>query len=109
MGKTFVWSLKNGEIEEITISPQDFGLEEHSLDLVCGGDSSVNSKIFLDLLEGKASRAITDFVLMNSAALLLVAGKVDTLKDGVELARESIRSGSAKSVLDRFINLSGNA
>lgn len=45
---------------------------------------------------------ILDFVLLNAAALLVVSGIASDFKDGVSRARESIRSGKAKSVLESF-------
>ena len=62
----------------------------------------------LALLDG-AEGAVTDFVLMNAAAALQVAGKVPTLPEGVALARTSIASGRAREVLDRYIALSQEA
>lgn len=45
---------------------------------------------------------ILDFVLLNAAALLVVSGIASDFKDGVGRARESIRSGNAKNVLEAF-------
>lgn len=55
-----------------------------------------------DDLEGP----ILDFVLMNAAALLFVAGKAGSLKDCVYLARESISSGRALNELQSFVKKS---
>jgi anthranilate phosphoribosyltransferase len=54
------------------------------------------------LFNGTASGPVLDFVLLNSAALLFVSGKAASLKDGVNLARQSISSGSALKELERF-------
>ena len=53
-----------------------------------------------------AEGAVTDFVLMNAAAALFVAGAAPDLKSGVTLARDSIASGRAREVLDHYIALS---
>jgi anthranilate phosphoribosyltransferase len=54
-------------------------------------------------LDGSSNQAILDFVLLNSAALLFVAGKASTLPDAVNLARQSIKDGKAKAALQAFI------
>jgi anthranilate phosphoribosyltransferase len=61
-----------------------------------------------DLLNGTLSGAILDFVLLNSAALLFVAGMAKDLKHGVELARKSISSGQARIQFDLFRNATIN-
>lgn len=97
-----VWDLKDGAINEFTISSQDFGLDEHRLELVKGGDAAYNSNMMIDLLEGRLQGPVLDFVLMNSAALLFVAGRVNDLKEGVQVARQSIAGGGAKKALEDF-------
>lgn len=46
--------------------------------------------------------SITDYVLINSAALLHVSGRAKDWKQGVEMARESIQSGGAKAAFEAF-------
>ena len=58
----------------------------------------------MDLLNGK-SGAYRDAVLLNSAAALVVAEKSHDLASGVEIAREAIDSGKAKSTLERLIKI----
>lgn len=84
------------------VSPDDFGLSEHKLASVKGGDAAFNSGTMKSLLDGTLSGPVLDFVLINSAALLFVAGKAKSLKEGVTLARQSISSGNAKKELDNF-------
>ncbi|KAI8852698.1 glycosyl transferase family, a/b domain-containing protein [Chytridium lagenaria] len=102
VGMTTVWSIENGAITEMTISPADFGLSEHPISSVAGGDAPHNADLMMQLLSGTLDGPILDFVLMNCAALLLVAGKATDLKNGVELARQSIASGKAKAALLEF-------
>ncbi|KAJ3252813.1 anthranilate phosphoribosyltransferase [Boothiomyces macroporosus] len=106
-GETFVWETQaDGSIAELVISPKDFGLPEHPLSAVKGGDAAHNSNTMTDLLDGNLSGPVLDFVLLNSAALLFVSGKVTSLPDGVELARKSINDGQAKEALASFIKMS---
>lgn len=77
-------------------------MKEHPLTAVKGGDSTHNSKVMHTLLNGDLTGPILDFVLLNTAALLYVAGKANTLIEAVALARLSINSGSAKKAFDIF-------
>ncbi|TFK48840.1 anthranilate phosphoribosyltransferase [Heliocybe sulcata] len=106
-GETYVWELKNGDIEEKRISPASFGLEAHPLIKVAGGTPQENSETFKALLTSGESipeevRPVLDFVLMNASALLVVAGVTRDLQEGVELARKSITSGRAWEALQKF-------
>ncbi|KAF9189569.1 anthranilate phosphoribosyltransferase [Haplosporangium sp. Z 767] len=104
-GETHVWKLVDGEIIEEDISPKQFGLPSHSLTEVKGGGPMENAQILDDLLNNKfksPGHPILDFVLLNAAALLVVAGKTDNFEDAVILARESVESGKALQVLEGF-------
>ncbi|RKO83112.1 glycosyl transferase, partial [Blyttiomyces helicus] len=105
-GPTNVWSLAiDGTITEETITPEEsFGLKSHPLTAVSGGDPTDNAAPMRALLGDKLphDHPVLNFVLLNSAALLFVSGKVATLPEGVEAARESIRSGKALDALERF-------
>lgn len=68
-GLTYVWDLKDGEINEMTITPADFGLDSHPISSVRGGDPSDNAYVMQELLDGNVEGPILDFVLMNSAAV----------------------------------------
>ena len=94
-GSTLVWEISNGNITNFEISPKDFGLECHSLDSVKGSKQE-NTRNMTDLLNGKIQDGpLLDFVLLNSAALLYVSGLATDLKNGVQIAKDSIYSGKA--------------
>ncbi|MDA7429040.1 anthranilate phosphoribosyltransferase [Primorskyibacter aestuariivivens] len=98
-GPTAVAELKDGKITSREVHPEDAGLPVHPFRDILGGTPEENGKAFAGLLAGEPS-AYRDAVLLNSAAALLVAGKADDLKSGVELAAESIDSGAAKAKID---------
>jgi anthranilate phosphoribosyltransferase len=98
--------LSGEEIEEIEITPEDAGLERAPLKVVTGGDVNENAARLKALLAGEASRAEEDIVILNTAALLTTAGKAATLKEGAALARDSLSSGRAGQVLERFVEAS---
>ena len=99
-----VAALKDGVITEFDIHPEDAGLPEHPFEAIMGGSPADNAIAFRALLNG-APGAYRDAVLLNSAAALLVAGKVNDLKSGVEMARNSIDSGAARARLDALARI----
>ncbi|KAF5353921.1 hypothetical protein D9756_007099 [Leucocoprinus leucothites] len=106
-GPTWVWELKDGQVTEGTLTPEDFGLNRHGLNKVAGGSPEENAETFIRLLNsgGKVPEdliPILEFVLMNASALLVVAGVAKDYKEGTELARESVLSGKAWRALEIF-------
>ncbi|KAJ3120951.1 anthranilate phosphoribosyltransferase [Nowakowskiella sp. JEL0407] len=109
-GITTVWEFGgSGEIAEKEIRPSDFGIMEHSLQSVKGGDSAFNGQIMTDLLSGKlsAGNPIFDWVTLNAAALIYLSEihGVKDLKGALELAKDSIKSGKALESLEKFQKL----
>jgi anthranilate phosphoribosyltransferase len=84
------------------IVSEDAGLPRHPLSAIRGGDPEHNALALRQLLLG-ATGAYRDAVLLNAAAALMVAGKVDNLVDGVEEAREALDAGLANALLDCWI------
>ncbi|WP_297838701.1 anthranilate phosphoribosyltransferase [uncultured Roseibium sp.] len=101
-GPTAIAELKNGTIRSFEISPEDVGLAVSDPKDLKGGLPSENAKALRDVLAG-AKNAYRDVVLFNAAASLLVADKVETLKDGAEMAAQSIDSGSAADTLEKLV------
>lgn len=100
--------LKDGNLETKKISATDVGLAIHSSELLAGGEPIDNVKIFHAVLDGQQS-ACLDAVLFNAGAMIYVSGKVDSIKIGVELAREAVESGKAKNKLAQWIEFSNNS
>ncbi|MBE0607744.1 MAG: anthranilate phosphoribosyltransferase [Dehalococcoidia bacterium] len=102
---THAWIVGDGAVAERDLTPEDFGLPRHALAAVAGGDAQQNAGDILAILDG-SDGAKTDFVVMNAAAALWVAGRAEDLAGGVVLAREAIASGKAREVLDFYVALS---
>ena len=90
-----VVALADGALREFDIHPEDAGLPLHPFEAILGGSPAENAAAFRALLSG-ATGAYRDAVLLNAAAALIVADRVTSLKDGVEVARESLDSGAAR-------------
>jgi len=102
-GKTFVCELKDGKVTEYTISPEDFGIKKSNPEDLKGGTPEINAKIALDILKGE-NGAKRDISILNSGAAIYVAGKAESLLDGIGKAKESIDSGEALKKLEILIN-----
>jgi len=101
---TQVAVLEDGKVRGREVHPEDAGLPVHPFRDILGGTPSENAEAFRALLAG-AKSAYRDAVLLNAAAALVVADKVSDLRDGVELAAESIDSGAAKSRVDALARI----
>lgn len=106
-GITYVAELKNGHIREFEITPEQAGLKRATIEDIKGGDAEENARRLEALLDGTKD-AYRDIVLLNAAAALIVAGKVSTLIDGVEMARKNIDNGNAKEVLDKLVKITNS-
>lgn len=102
-GKNKVAFLKEGKIEEIEISPQDLGLKVSTLEEIQGGSAQENKDIILNIFENKEKGAKRDVVVLNSAAGLYVANKVNSLEEGIKYAQEIIDSKKALKKLNEMI------
>ncbi len=106
-GSTFVAELKNGEITEYEIKPEDVGLPLTPLSYLLGGDTAHNAAAIRSLFEGTQS-AFRNIVLYNAGAALKIGGKAETLPEGVMLAAELIDSGKAKSAMENWITFTNS-
>jgi len=107
-GPSSVVALMDGAISQFDITPQDAGLPTHPFEAILGGSPKENGDAFRALLAGEHS-AYRDAVLLNAAAALLVASKVSSLPDGVEIATESVDSGAALGKVEALARLTSEA
>jgi anthranilate phosphoribosyltransferase len=105
LGKTAISRLNGGKITTVKISPKDLGVKQTSVQFLQGGASEENAEISFRILNDVFSNgdARTDIVLVNAAAGLIVSGKAQNFSEGIELAKESIRSGSAYAKLKDLV------
>jgi anthranilate phosphoribosyltransferase len=103
--KTLVWELKEGTISSYRVDPVELGLSYVSKNAVRGGDAQHNAYLVKRVLSGDPG-PFRDFVLLNSAGVLVAGDKASTLKEGVALAREVVNSKAAIAKLEGLIKLS---
>ncbi|ACO04266.1 MAG TPA: anthranilate phosphoribosyltransferase [Persephonella sp.] len=99
---TMVAEVDGGDISVYSVKPEDFGIERASLDDIRGGDLDFNLQIALDILEGKDRSRKTDFVSLNAGFAFHAVGVVDSVKEGIELAKETIYSKKAYEILEKL-------
>ncbi len=101
-GPTFVAELKDGKVTTFEVSPEDAGLTPARPEDLKGGDGAHNAAALRAVMEGQAG-PYRDVTLYNAAGALIVAGKAQDLKQGVEIAAAAIDGGQAKAALDSMV------
>jgi anthranilate phosphoribosyltransferase len=99
---TMVGELKDGEVREYEIHPEDFGLHMKS-NRGLKVDGAAESKAMVEEALGNVEGTPREIVVFNAGAALYTAGIAGSIAEGIERARESIASGSAKKKLDVFV------
>jgi len=101
-GTSFVAELNNGKVETFEVTPEMAGLKRAPLAALKGGEPAENAAQLRAILGG-GQGPLTDIVLLNAAAALIVAGKAKDLRAGVALGTKSIASGAAKRALEKLV------
>jgi anthranilate phosphoribosyltransferase len=104
-GVTHVAEWREGGVRLFNITPEAVGLPRAALGDLRGGGPTENAREIRALLAG-AHGPYRDIVLINAAAAFLVADKVETLREGVELASHAIDTGEAQASLEKLVAIS---
>jgi anthranilate phosphoribosyltransferase len=100
IGPTRISELKDGRVKTYLLDPSILGIQKTSVDALAPGKSAGESgELLLTVLQGDSGPR-RDIVLLNAAAALVVAGVVEDLKEGLELAAKSVDSGAAMGALE---------
>ncbi|MDY5839199.1 MAG: anthranilate phosphoribosyltransferase [Corynebacterium camporealensis] len=100
-GTTQVWELRDGEITNYTIEPEDIGIERHELSDLAGGDGDENAQLIRDVFAGKGKPAHRDAIVASAGAMLYLADKAASISEGVDKARHLIESGDVDAWLNK--------
>lgn len=101
-GDTRVTELKDGQIINYTLRPEDLGVTPATLAEIQGGNATENAAHIRNVLSGQPG-ARRDIVLLNAAAAIAVSNRASTLEQGMKMSKESIDNGNALAKLDRLI------
>ena len=100
-----VWELRDGEVGHSVVNPQELGLVQAPWQAIRGGTAADNAFLLRRILIGERG-AHRDVVVLNSAAVLLVGGLVESLREGVGMASQVIDDGSALMKLEGLVEVS---
>jgi anthranilate phosphoribosyltransferase len=100
-GPTHVFQVTPGDVSHHTLNPQDFGFVPVPMECLLGDDIETNARIARDILAGKPG-PMRDFVVLNAAAGLRIAGAVDSWLEGRELAESAITRGASAALVDKW-------
>lgn len=98
----------DGSITDFELHPEEAGLPQHPFEAIVGGTPEENARDFKALLAGHPS-AYRDAVLLNAAAALVVADAASDLREGVEMAAQSIDSGAAAAKIEAVARITQEA
>lgn len=99
---TLIGELKDGEVREYEVHPEDFGLQMMSLRNLRVGSADESKSMMLAALDNQPGAA-REIVCLNAGAALYVANAADSIGDGIAKAREAIASGAARAKLAQFV------
>ena len=105
---TLVGELKDGQIREFEIHPEDFGFAMSSNRALRVETPEQSRAMLLGVLANEPGPA-RDIVVLNAGVALYAANVADTMEAGIALAREALASGAAKARLDRLISATQKA
>ncbi|MGI6057149.1 MAG: anthranilate phosphoribosyltransferase [Bilifractor sp.] len=100
---TTVCELRDGYYRSMVITPEQFGLTRGTKDELVGGTAEENAEITRNILNGTIQGTKRNAVLLNAGAAIYVAGKADSIDEGIRTAAELIDSGKAEKVLEDYI------
>ncbi len=100
---TLVGELKDGEVTEYEIHPEDYGLQMVSNRGLRVADAAASKEMVLEALANTPGTP-REIVTLNAGAALYAANKAASIGAGIVLARETLASGAARAKLDAFVN-----
>ncbi|MFA6016121.1 MAG: anthranilate phosphoribosyltransferase [Gallionellaceae bacterium] len=104
-GMSYIAELKDGEVKEFTVTPEEFGLKSAPLTDIRVSNVADAKAMLLGVLDNQPGAA-RDIVLLNAGAAIYAAGVADSLAHGIQKAGETIASGAAKNKLLQLVEIS---
>ena len=101
-GKTKIAEFEDDHVRTYEIKPTDFKIKLANLQEIKGGSAEQNGKIILDILHGKEKGPKKDIVVLNSAAAIYAADKASSIKEGIDMAIDSVDSKKALEKLSKL-------
>jgi anthranilate phosphoribosyltransferase len=100
-GVTYAAEVRNGQVDCLEIRPEQLGCPEAAPGELRGGDPAENAGLLEVVLDGKEG-PLADITVLNAGAAIYVGGRAASLGEGSVVARETLRSGAARSKLEEL-------
>ena len=103
---SYIAELKDGEVREYEVSPEELGIQSRSLIGLTVDDAAASLKLIRDALgkrETEAGEKAADIIILNAGAALYAADHATSLVEGVKLASDALYSGLAREKLNELI------
>ena len=104
--KTYVCEFRDGWFKEYEIEPEDFGYKKCDKSELEGGTPEENAEITRNILNGTLRDGKRNAVCLNAGAAIYVAGKADSLAEGIKIAEDTIDSGKAIERMNEIVAFS---
>jgi anthranilate phosphoribosyltransferase len=98
---TYAAELKDGAITTHLFQPEDFGMRLVYPEVLKGGESAANAQIIVEILDASPGPH-SDIAILNAGAAIYVAEQAETIQEGIEQAREAVKSGAARQSLEKL-------
>ncbi|MDR0797927.1 MAG: anthranilate phosphoribosyltransferase [Nitrososphaerota archaeon] len=106
LGKTRINHLYDDKVTTFEIQPEDFDLKRCKLEDIKSRTPEDNAAVIKGVFEGKIEDSKKDAIVINAAGALIVGGKANSFKEGVELAHSIIENGAALQKLNQLKDMS---
>jgi anthranilate phosphoribosyltransferase len=100
-GPSDIAEVRNSDVVERVVTPEELGFGRAGLEALAGGDAATNADILRKVFAGERGPR-REIVLLNAAAVLVVAGVAPDLREGARLADEAIDSGAVVRLVERL-------
>jgi len=103
-GPTNVCEVVNGEMKTWTVNPADYGYQRAPRHAILGGDAAENAVIAGFVLNGKTG-AYRNVIELNAAAAMIAADRVNTMEEGIEVARKMLDDHLALQKVEQLVEV----
>ncbi|MCH1624745.1 anthranilate phosphoribosyltransferase [Fredinandcohnia quinoae] len=100
--ETDIVELKNGKISKFVLSPEDVGLQRGNLSDIQVSTANESAALLKDVLFGNANESAVNIVLFNAGVAIYISGRSSSIQNGVEIAKEAIKSGLVRSHFEKL-------
>lgn len=102
-GTTHCILVSEGQVETLTFHPREVGLREYPVEAIQGGSAHDNAQLFLEILQGKRKEAHYEALILNTAFLVWLAERAETIPQALEQVEGIVQSGEALERIQELV------